>query len=338
MTKSLHIDFGSVLSHSAKIIKSSEIFGRTDELFRAKHHDYRNVGRSVFLHIQDFTVEQPYLIDMHRPNLVCFQITLGGKYNRWAEDSYEVVDSTVVQITNFPRTTIDVEAGVRLRAVLIVIDRECLVEEYGLKVGNIPAMYRPLFGSPIGMSRAMRIRAPSSIRLSAEQILSCHYSEPLRGMFLASKTIEIVCEMVDKLNSYPAARSSAIIMKGKNDAVETAAAIYRREFRKPPTIEQLSIRVGVNRNALTSGFMELYGVTPHSYSLQVRMKEAQAMLDLGVLSISEIGRQIGYGGYASFARAYVEHFGHPPRRGGGVPPGVDLGKGPSLSNPMAFEG
>jgi AraC family transcriptional activator of pyochelin receptor len=47
----------------------------------------------------------------------------------------------------------------------------------------------------------------------------------------------------------------------------------------------------------------------------VRMEEAQKQLRGDGVSVSEVARRVGYGGYASFSRAYHDHFGHPPSAG-----------------------
>jgi transcriptional regulator GlxA family with amidase domain len=159
------------------------------------------------------------------------------------------------------------------------------------------------------MAQVLKIPALSSVRISTEQILSCNYTEPLKGIFLASKTIEVICDIVNHLNSADTSRFGWLSKENKSHAIDAAAAIYRREIRKPPTIDQLALRVGINRNVLTAGFLEKFGVTPHAFSVKLRMEEAQALLEGCEISVSEVARRVGYSGYASFARAYGEHFG-----------------------------
>jgi AraC-like DNA-binding protein len=107
------------------------------------------------------------------------------------------------------------------------------------------------------------------------------------------QTNEILCDIVDALNRLDPSRLKAF-SADKSGAIEAAAAIYRREFSKPPTTEQLALRVGVNQNVPTGGFEEMYGLTPHAYCFHVRMDEAKRLLENKRATLSEIGRQIGY--------------------------------------------
>ena len=70
--------------------------------------------------------------------------------------------------------------------------------------------------------------------------------------------------------------------RAKDKAIETAAGIYRREIGSPPTIEQLATRVGLNRNELTNGFRDMYGLTPHAYGHMLRMEQAVRDQKLGI--------------------------------------------------------
>jgi transcriptional regulator GlxA family with amidase domain len=132
-------------------------------------------------------------------------------------------------------------------------------------------------------------------------------------VYLKAKTMELICDVVSQINTQAGPQPVRLRTSlDKSQAIESAASIYRREISRPPTIEQLAIRVGVNRNALTSGFREMFGLTPHNYGLMVRMEQAQNMLRDGGLSISEVARRVGYEGYSSFSRAYHAHYGHAP--------------------------
>lgn len=314
MRKSLQLDFKAIQAElrNRPIIRSSEAWGPTEDIFATRHHQYRRIDDSTVLHVMDFQVVQPYAIDTSRKNLVCIQIILTGTYSRLASDYVDTVNSASVQITNFPRSVSEARAGERLRGILIVVERSHLLEHFGVNLDRIPVAYRPIFASDVGMVQAMKIPAVSSVRISAEQILSCKYQEPLRSIYFVNKTTEIICDIVYQLNSMLPSRSRIAQAPSVFHAIEAAAAIYRRELHRPPTLEQLAIRVGVNRNALVSGFLENFGVTPHAFSLNLRMEEAQNFLRNSNLSISEIARRVGYGGYASFSRAFSEHFGHAP--------------------------
>lgn len=314
----LDLDFRDVLNglDVGQRVRSSDVFGAVEDVFLAREHNYRRIDDHTLLHVLNFEVGQPYSLRMARPDLICIQAIVSGHYNRWIGARMDIVAPQILQISNSPYSVADVDAGRKLRGILIICDRRYLVEHYQINVERLPAIYRPIFLTRTGMPEVLRLPLSSTGLHLVDQIISCRYQEPLRGIFVAAKTIEIICDVVSQLNSLsPHGPSRLSSPSQKLRAIESAADIYRREINNPPTIEQLARRVGLNRNELTSGFRDVFGVTPHAYAQMRRMEVAQGMLRDGNLSISEIARRIGYEGYSSFSRAYQAHFGQPPATG-----------------------
>jgi len=291
-------------------VHSSQALGPTDEVFVTPEHGYRRIDDSVFLHVLDFVAGQPYSLAMARRDLVCIQITISGAYRRWSGDRVDTVSPTMLQITNFPYSISDTKAGARLRGIMIVCDRAYLLDHFGLNADRVPEGYRPIFLSKNGAPKALSLPTSPGILESVDQIISCKHNEPLKSLYICAKTTEIICDVVSQINMLSVRGPLRIrAAEAKARAIEAAAAIYKRELHNPPTIEQLAIRVGLNRNELTIGFREMFGATPHAYANVVRMEQAQILLRDGRLSISEIARRVGYEGYSSFSRAYHAHFG-----------------------------
>jgi AraC family transcriptional activator of pyochelin receptor len=314
MYKSLDIDFRAVQSQlrGREFVHSSEMLGPTESIFKTKQHGYRRVDDAAFLHVMDFEVGPTYSLKIARPEYVCIQISVSGTYNRWINDHVDPVKPATVDITNTPLSISDTQARTRLCGVLIACNREYLVDHFKLDVDRVPAAYRPIFASRAGSLSALKLPTTSDVMVAADQILSCKYREPLRHLYMNAKATEIICGVVAQINGLvPQMRRSPAI-RSKRVAIEAAATIYRREIFNAPTIEQLATRVGLNRNDITEGFREAFGVTPHAYGHLLRMKEARLMLQGGQLSISEVARRIGYEGYSSFSRAYRSHFGRAP--------------------------
>jgi AraC family transcriptional regulator, transcriptional activator of the genes for pyochelin and ferripyochelin receptors len=314
MHKSLDIDFRAIQRQlgARDFVRSSEMLGPTESIFKTKEHGYRRIDVAAILHVMDFEAGPTYSLKIARPDYVCIQISVSGTYNRWINDHVAQVKPATIDITNTPLSISDTQAGTRLCGVLIACNREYLVDHFKLNVDRVPAVYRPIFDSRAGSLSALELPAKSDVMVAADQILSCKYQEPLRQLYLNAKAIEIICGVVAQINGLvPQMRRSPAI-RSKRVAIETAATIYRREIFNAPTIEQLATRVGLNRNDLTEGFREAFGATPHAYGHLLRMEEARLMLQDGQQSISEVARRIGYEGYSSFARAYRSHFGRSP--------------------------
>lgn len=316
MHKSLELDLRAIqseLRHN-EFARVADVLGPTEDIFRTKEHVcYRRIDDFTFLTVLNFEALQSYSLGVARRNLVCIQITIKGTYRRLVGDHVEVVNPAQIQITNCPRSIAETAAGTKVRGIMIACDRQYFLDHFGLKPNNIPALYKPIFLADSGMVDALRLPPTPSIMTTTDQIISCRYEERLKAIYLKAKTIEIICDVVSQLNALSLQRGIRVRSAwNKAQAIETAAAIYRREIYNPPTIKQMALRVGLNRNELTIGFHELFGATPHAYAQTVRMEEAKDLLSAGQLSISEIARRVGYEGYSSFSRAYRMHYGYAP--------------------------
>jgi AraC-like DNA-binding protein len=313
--KKLELDFRAIGSglRSGGLLRSSEVLGPVDDIFKAREHGYRLIDACTLLHVMNFEAAQPYSLTMARADLVCIQLTIKGAYNRWIGDRMDLVNPNMVQISNTPRSVSDTQAGARLRGLLIVCERQHLLDHFRLNADHIPPAYRPIFLSRLGTPDALKLPLSSASIALVDQILTCKYPEPLRGIFISAKTIEIICGIVTQIHALPSRGLPHVVgARSRIQAIELAADIYRREIGNPPTIEQLALRVGLNRNELTSGFRDAFGLTPHAYGHMLRMEEAQSLLRVGRISISEVARRVGYEGYSSFSRAYHAHYGHAP--------------------------
>jgi AraC-like DNA-binding protein len=313
----LNLDFRAIQSELLKrdFIHSSELLPVASQVFKAKEHGYRRIDDHSFLHVLNFEALRPYSLALVRPDLICIQIVIRGSYLRRALDRIDIVDSMAVEISNLPRSTSDAKLGAKLRGLLIVCERQHFVEMFKLDVDRLPQAYRPIFVSQQGSVEPMRLPLSPSLAAATDQVLAYPYPEPLRTIHARAKAMEIICEVAARISMMPARPTSTPPARHREQAVEIAAAIYRRELDKPPSIDQLAARVGLNRNELTSGFRALFGSTPRAYGHMIRMEHAQELLCCGSFSISEVARRVGYEGYSSFSRAFLAYFDRPPASG-----------------------
>jgi len=293
-------------------LPSRDVFGPVSEVFLTKEHGYRRIDDNILLHVLDFEVARRYNLRIARQDLVCIQIIIKGTYNRRWGDRLDLVDSTMIEISNYPFSISETEAGAKLRGALIICNRQYLLDHFSLRIDHIPEKYRRIFSSKIGIPDALTLRPTPPMLSNVDQILSCKYKESLKDIYIRAKTLEIICDVVSQINVLGASKPHRVKSVNKAQAIEAAAAIYKRELNNPPTIAQLASRIGINRNELTAGFRDMFGATPHAFSTTMRMDEAQNLLLEGRLSISEVARRVGYGGYSSFSRAYQAHFGRAP--------------------------
>jgi AraC family transcriptional activator of pyochelin receptor len=297
---------------SDPVFRAVEIFGDYED--DSDGHTFRKINDRAFIYIINAVPSKDCHLTIIRENYICIQILFKGTYLRFAKNRVDAVNAAMTEISSFPRTETHLKARVPLRGLALVLERGYLEADFSLAIRRLPEAFRSIFQMPEGSAEVLRLRMLQAVRVCADQILACKMQEPLKDIYIRAKATEIICEIVAQLNGLtPRLQQTRVTPPQRlTQSVETAAEIYRRELQNPPKTEQLANRLGLNRNQLNEGFRVVFGTTPHAYSRDRRMEAAQALLRDADISISEVARRVGYEGYASFARAYSDKFGHLP--------------------------
>jgi AraC-like DNA-binding protein len=100
------------------------------------------------------------------------------------------------------------------------------------------------------------------------------------------------------------------------EAITAAKEEIEKEiaFDKFPkkTVVELANEVGIGRNALQSGFREIYGSNIKEYMLQVRMERARQFLEEGRKTMKQIAVCCGYRSQGNFTAAFRKMYGVAP--------------------------
>jgi AraC family transcriptional activator of pyochelin receptor len=314
MVVELEFDLASIQSKLllTPTFDAVEIFGDKDD--QSKGHVFSKINDYSFLYIINAIPSQDCRLTILRENFICIQILFKGHYLRFARTRVDAVNAAMTEISNFPRTETHLTAGILLRGLALVLNRGYLEADFALSIAHLPEAFRAIFTTRDGSPEVLRLRMAQPVRVCADQIMACPMPEPLRNIYIRAKAIEMLCEIVAQLKLLRPGDKLERITPPKNQvqAIEAAALIYTRELQQPPKTAQLASRLGLNRNQLTEGFRSVFGTTPHAYSRDRRMEAAKALLADADISISEVARRVGYEGYASFSKAFLDKFGYMP--------------------------
>lgn len=297
---------------STRLIRTRDYVESSGSVLGNHRHDWFKVEEGIILHTANFTAKRSVKFRERRSNQLCFEIPLVTGYSKRLDELEDCQPTGAISISNTASAEFTFKAGSNARGVSIYCDRRRFLSTFKIDTNRIQERSRAIFLSNSGAFDALRIPLFSSTMINVDQILSCTFAEPLRSIYLSSKTMEILCTLVAQIHEFGAGPRLFSPRGLRVHSIEAAAEIYRRELRSPPTVEQVAERVGMDRRELTKGFQEVFGVTPHRYQLQQRMDHAESLLREGGRSISEIGRLVGYQGYRTFARAYAGYFDRPP--------------------------
>jgi AraC family transcriptional regulator, transcriptional activator of the genes for pyochelin and ferripyochelin receptors len=94
---------------------------------------------------------------------------------------------------------------------------------------------------------------------------------------------------------------------------ELARDILCDEFRNPPSVAELSNRVGTNQLNLKKIFHHFFENTPYGLLSEFRMDHAYQLLESRRCHVSVVANQVGFTHASNFTAAFIKHFGIPPK-------------------------
>ncbi|WP_192798482.1 helix-turn-helix domain-containing protein [Brucella intermedia] len=220
-----------------------------------------------------------------------------------------VAESSVTEIRSL-RSNAAVQPS---RAVSMHIARDHLVQSFGLRPELWREDYRTAFFNGRDSTLSISVQLTSEMWGVLDSLIDCHLDEPIRTAYMRIKAMELLLLTVVELNNYDGPKGHSALVPDARDKklIDVAAHIYRRELAKPPSIEELARRTGLNRNKLTAGFRAAFGVTPAEYSRSVRLEWAAEKLFQGA-TIAQAAAEAGYDSVPAFGRAFRQHFGRVP--------------------------
>ena len=97
-------------------------------------------------------------------------------------------------------------------------------------------------------------------------------------------------------------------------ATDRAVSLIRERFREKLTIGELAKSAHLSPRQLHRKFIEIFGSSPQSFILKVRIQAACELLQQGDRLISEVARESGFSDQSSFTQHFRKHLGVTPRR------------------------
>ena len=143
-------------------------------------------------------------------------------------------------------------------------------------------------------------------------LLNMKMEGDFRGAFVCATVEQLLCLAFSAL----AERYSGPVRLSARDraAILQVRSSLDANLADPPTMEQLTRRFGINRNKLTFGFKETYGVTVSGYVGEQRMRTAYDLLSSERCSVGDVAAAVGYTHLCNFTTAFKRRYGMSPSR------------------------
>ena len=153
-----------------------------------------------------------------------------------------------------------------------------------------------------------------SMAVVLSQILSSNIHESMKALYLKGKVYELLSLYFNKNEDTDIEQCPFLIDEDNVRKIRLAKEIILKNMSEPPSLQELSEKIGLSLNKLKEGFKQLYGDTVFGYLLDHKMEEARRMLASTNYNVNEVGLRVGYSTSSHFIAAFKKKYGTTPKK------------------------
>lgn len=147
-----------------------------------------------------------------------------------------------------------------------------------------------------------------------EQLFFARVPENTKNLYMMGKVLEILslyfgAHDEPELSGCPYLKDESTVLK-----VHKAKELLIQNMLEPPTIKELSMKVGLNEYQLKGGFKRLYGSPIFQFLSDHRLSHAHNLLLSGRYKVNEVAWEIGYTNPSHFIAAYKRKYKVTPKK------------------------
>lgn len=154
----------------------------------------------------------------------------------------------------------------------------------------------------------------STIQQTLKQLTKNNTNEHLRPIFIKGKMLELLSYYFSATNTMDGDQCPYLENEESVNKVKQVKEIIIQEMNKPPSLSELSQRVGLNVKKLKTDFKKYYGVPVFSYLLNYKMEKAKNLLQQRKMNVNEISTYLGYTTSSHFIAAFKKKYGSTPKQ------------------------
>ncbi len=150
-------------------------------------------------------------------------------------------------------------------------------------------------------------------KLIIQQIFRREIDTKFDILFIKAKIIEFLSYYFKEDNT---AEEICKGLKNKEtvEKIKKAKKIMIAHINEPPTVEDLSAKVGLPINVFKKAFKVYYGLPVYKYLLNYKLDLSKQLLLSGDYSVKEVAYKLGYSAPTHFIVAFKNKFGITPRK------------------------
>ena len=147
-----------------------------------------------------------------------------------------------------------------------------------------------------------------AMQTSVEQVFHTRLTGRPRILFFRSQMTGLLAQFFGLLAAAP----TDGIPRRERQQLQEARNILIENLDNPPSLSELSRRIGLNTYKLKKDFKELFGVPVFKYLQNERLNTAHDLLRKQEMNVREAAWEVGYDSLSSFSKAFARKFGYRP--------------------------
>jgi len=223
-------------------------------------------------------------------------------------------------ISFFPESEglVEIPAQQRMQILHIHIDPQLLHSMLEGELDIIPADFKPIVEGGTTRGYFCQGEMDPAVQILAYQILCGPLPGIPKRLFLEGKALEFISQQIAWMGSQGGLwgnlqGSRPVLSPRERDRIQAAREILVQDLASPPTLSELSQRVGLSLNKLGAGFRELFGTTVYGFFREYQMQKARLLFEEADMNVSQVAWAVGYINVSHFSAAYKKRFGIQPK-------------------------
>jgi len=235
--------------------------------------------------------------------------------NKEIDYSIEPLQGTITAAKSKMQNTFTLPAKEKVLLATMVIERAEYLKKIDCLIDEMPKELQSVFNDKDATSTFMHI-GNFSIASSecVKTIIESKHKGLIRTTFTEGIALELLsCQIGQFVDDLVPKGKRVMLRKYDLKKIMEAKEILIDAIANPPTIRDLSIKVGLNQTKLKKGFKSVYNKPIKSWLRGKQLDYAKLLLLEDYLSIRQVAQKVGYANQSHFSRRFKEKFGVLPK-------------------------
>ena len=152
-----------------------------------------------------------------------------------------------------------------------------------------------------------------SMAVVLNQLMNFNVHSSLKSLYSKAKAYELLSLHFNKPEDADMEQCPFLADELNVEKIKLAKNIIIERMAEPPTLQELSIEIGLSLKKLKDGFKQIYGEPVFTFLFDHKMELACKLLAQGN-NVNEVGLKIGYSTASHFITAFKKKYGTTPKK------------------------